>query len=360
MSNNNNLNAAKRAKNDEFYTLITDIENELQHYKDFFRGKAVYCNCDSPTESNFPRYFLEHFGELGLERITATCHVPGGRGLKGEKRKGGEYTVEQLDGDGDFRSEECVELLKEADVVVGNPPFSLFREYIAQLMEYGKKFLIIGNKNAIAYKEIFPYIKENKLWLGVSSFNTGMYFGVPDNYQYATTYKFAREINGEKVMRVSSICWFTNIPHAPVGKPLILEKRYSPEDYPKYDNYDAIEVSKVKDIPVDYDGVMGVPLTYIQYHSKDQFEIVGCSYQYGDCGKHLDNTEWGCMFNGKPIYKRLFIRRKDALEPADFDILGATESEGVGFSNGLFSGGSTKQALVDGNRIYKRLFIRRK
>lgn len=341
MSNNSNLHAAKKAKNDEFYTRLEDIEKELAHYKDFFRGKAVYCNCDHPTESNFPRYFLEHFGELGLERITATCHVPGGRGWKGEKRKGGEYTVEQLDGDGDFRSEECVELLKQADVVIGNPPFSLFREYVAQLIEYGKKFLVIGNKNCLTFKDIFPYIKENEIWLGCTPVKE---FLQPDG----TAKKFG------------NIGWLTNIPHAPVGKTLILEKRYSPDEYQKYDNYNAIEVSRVADIPVDYDGVMGVPLTYIQYHSKDQFEIVGCSYQYGDCGKHLDNTEWGCMFNGKPIYKRLFIRRKDALEPADFDILGATESEGVGFSNGLFSGGSTKQALVDGNRIYKRLFIRRK
>lgn len=222
----------------------------------------------------------------------------------------------------------------------------------------GKKFLIIGNTQAITYKEIFPHIKLNQLWLGVSSFNSGMYFQVPENYQYADTYRFDRERNGRKVMRVSSICWYTNIPHTPAGKPLILEKRYSPEDYPKYDNYDAIEVSRVADIPVDYDGVIGVPISFLSKYSPEQFEIVGCSYQYGDCGEHLDNTEWGCMINGKPIYKRLFIKRNGVLEPADFGIVGLMSGAK---DTTLINGNDGRAKLyVSGKGVYARVLIRRK
>lgn len=318
MAKNGNLHAAKAAKNDEFYTRLEDIEAELKHYRQHFAGKTVLLNCGDAPHRNFWKYFTLNFERLGLKKLIGTSFTFEGHGsvciYEGDKNGNrmpdeNEFVRYELQGNGDFRSEECVELLKEADVVVGNPPFSLFREYIAQLMEYGKKFLIIGNTNAITYKEIFPYVKENELWLGVSSFNTGMYFGVPDNYQYATTYNFAREINGEKVMRVSSICWFTNLGHDKRNIPIDLYKRYSNEEYPKYDNYDAIEVSKVADIPEDYDGVMGVPITFLDKYCPTQFEIVGCSYQYGDCGKHVDNTAWGCTINGKPIYKRLFIRR---------------------------------------------------
>lgn len=286
---NGNLHAAKKAKNDEFYTRLEDIENELQHYGDFFKGKAVYCNCDHPTESNFPRYFLEHFDELGLERITATCYMPGGRGWKGTKSKGGEYTVEQLEGDGDFRSEECVEFLKQADVVVTNPPFSLFREYIRLLMDYGKKLLVIGNKNCLSYNGIFPYIKANKLWLGCTPVKE---FIQPDG----TAKKFG------------NIGWFTNIPHAPACKPLLLERRYSPEEYQKYDNYDAIEVSRVADIPMDYDGVMGVPITFLDKYCPTQFEIVGYMASHCKFPKGIPNE--APYINGKWLYKRILIRRK--------------------------------------------------
>ena len=317
-NNNSNLHNAKTAKNDEFYTQLSDIEKELNNYKDFFNGKIVYCNCDDPRESNFFKFFSLNFERLGLKKLITTGYKADGNGVayiyEGDKNGNrmvddDEVVVTELQGNGSYDSEERIEFLKECDVVVTNPPFSLFRDYVKQLMDYNKKFLIIGNTQAITYKEIFPHIKLNQLWLGVSSFNSGMYFQVPENYQYADTYKFDRERNGRKVMRVSSICWYTNIPHTKRNTPLDLYKRYNPTDFHKYDNYNAIEVSKVTDIPEDYNGVMGVPITFLDKYCPTQFQIVGCSYQYGDCGKHLDNTEWGCVVNGKPIYKRLFIKR---------------------------------------------------
>lgn len=301
---NKNLNQAKKAKNDEFYTRIEDIEKELVNYGDFFKDKVVYCNCDHPTESNFTRYFLLNFEKLGLKKLVSTCFISDGKGLVGTKEKDGEYTVEQLEGNGDFRSEECIEFLKKCDVVVTNPPFSLFREYVKQLMDYNKKFLIIGNGNAVTYKEIFPYIKNNQLWLGFSA-NKTMKFQLSDSYEKWDE----MDKNGKKYGKVTAITWFTNIPHNKRNQPLDLYRKYNPNDYPKYDNYDAINVDKVTDIPEDYNGVMGVPITFLDKYCPTQFQIVGCSYQYGDCGKHLDNTEWGCMINGKPIYKRLFIKR---------------------------------------------------
>lgn len=283
---NTNLHNAKKAKNDEFYTQLSDIEKEMAHYKEFFKGKIVYCNCDDARESNFFKFFANNFESLGLKKLISTGFKENGKGVKlvyeGDKNGNfmvddAEVAVAELEGNGDFRSEECIELLKECDVVVTNPPFSLFREYVAQLMEYGKKFLIIGNTQAITYKEIFPYIKNNELWLGCSSFNSGMYFRVPNNYEYANTYKFDRERNGEKVMRVSSICWFTNIHHSRRNTEFDLFKKYNETDYPKYNNYDAIEVSRVENIPTDYDGVMGVPITFIDKYCPTQFEIISSS-----------------------------------------------------------------------------------
>ena len=279
-----NLNNAKKAKNDEFYTQLSDIEKEMAHYKDFFKGKIVYCNCDDARESNFFQYFALNFEYLGLKKLITTGYKESGKGVvliyEGDKNgnkivEDNEIIIRELDGDGDFRSAECIEFLKEADVVVTNPPFSLFREYVAQLMEYGKKFLIIGNTNGITYKETFPYIKNNELWLGCSSFNSGMYFRVPDNYEYAETYKFDRERNGDKVMRVSSICWYTNIGHTRRNTELDLFRKYNETDYPKYDNYDAIEVPKVTDIPMDYEGIMGVTITFLDKYCPTQFEIIG-------------------------------------------------------------------------------------
>lgn len=318
---NTNLHNAKQAKNDEFYTRLEDIEKEVKHYRQHFQGKVVYCNCDDSKKSNFFKYFSLNFERLGLKKLIATGYNKGGHGsvfvYEGDKNGNripddSEITNTELQGDGDFRSPECVEFLKEADIVVSNPPFSEFRSYVAQLVEYEKKFLIIGNTQAITYREIFPLIKGNKLWLGVSSFNSGMYFYVPDNYQYAPTYKFDREKNGRKVMRVSSICWYTNLEHDKRHERLELYKRYSIEYYPKYDNYDAIEVSKVCEIPMDYDGIMGVPITFLDKYNPEQFEIVG-----------------------------------------------ATESEGRGFSNGIWRG-RVAQAIVNSKKVYKRLFIRNK
>ena len=287
MAKNNNLHTAKATKNDEFYTQLEDIENELKYYKDYFKGKVVYCNCDgflNEEKSNFFVYFSLNYEFLGLKGLICTKYNPNGKGKKYEyygDLNGNNYPDEEevftseLEGDGDFRSEECIGLLKKCDIVCTNPPFSLFRQYVAQLFEYNKDFLIIGNVNAISYKEVFPLIKENKMWLGVSSFNKGMYFGVPDDYTYADTYKFDRERNGKKVMRVSSICWFTNLDHKKRHEELVLYKKYNEEEYPKYDNYDAIEVSKVTDIPMDYEGIMGVPITFLDKYCPEQFEIVG-------------------------------------------------------------------------------------
>ena len=312
MTKNNNLHTAKATKNDEFYTQLEDIENELKYYKDYFKGKVVYCNCDgflNKEKSNFFMYFSLNYEFLGLKGLICTKYNPNGKGKKYEyygDLNGNNYPDEEevftseLEGDGDFRSEECIELLKKCDIVCTNPPFSLFRQYVAQLFEYNKDFLIIGNVNAISYKEVFPLIKENKMWLGVSSFNKGMYFGVPDDYTYADTYKFDRERNGKKVMRVSSICWFTNLDHKKRHEELVLYKKYNEEEYPKYDNYDAIEVSKVTDIPMDYYGVMGVPITFLDKYCPEQFEIV--KFRKGDDGKDL------CV-NGKCPYFRILIKR---------------------------------------------------
>lgn len=312
MTKNNNLHTAKATKNDEFYTQLEDIENELKYYKAYFKGKVVYCNCDgflNEEKSNFFVYFSLNYEFLGLKGLICTKYNPNGKGRKYEyygDLNGNNYPDEEeiftsdLEGDGDFRSEECIEILKKCDIVCTNPPFSLFRQYVAQLFEYKKDFLIIGNVNAISYKEVFPLIKENKMWLGVSSFNKGMYFGVPDDYTYADTYKFDRERNGKKVMRVSSICWFTNLDHKKRHEELVLYKKYNEEEYPKYDNYDAIEVSKVTDIPMDYYGVMGVPITFLDKYCPTQFQII--KFRKGDDNKDLS-------VNGKCPYFRILIKR---------------------------------------------------
>jgi hypothetical protein len=354
---NRNLRQAKKAKKDEFYTQLADIENELKHYKDQFRGKIVYCNCDDPYESNFFKYFATNFNALGLKKLITTSYsgspVAGQQlplfeieGLKEIKPKDAEAhrieinevpdfnkdgaidlkDVEQLlkhkanvcaplKGDGDFRSEECIELLKQADIVCTNPPFSLFREYVAQLVEYNKKFLIIGNINAITYKEIFPLIKENKMWLGVSIHSGDREFRVPDDYPLnAAGYRVDKE--GNKYIRVKGVRWFTNLDYKERHEELTLYKKYTPEEYPKYDNYDAIEVSKTSDIPMDYDGVMGVPISFLDKYNPDQFEIVGSDYEIkqGLLPELVNNTWQGKIdrgyLNGKRLYSRLFIRNK--------------------------------------------------
>ena len=305
---NANLTNAKKAKNDEFYTCLTDIEKEMRHYKAFFKDKIVYCNCDDARDSNFFKYFSLNFEHLGLKKLICTGFKENGKGVvlvyEGDANGNRmvddeEIIVNELQGDGDFRSAECVEFLKEADVVVTNPPFSLFREYVAQLMEYGKKFLIIGNMNAITYKEIFPYIKNNELWWGVSLNGTKCSFVVPDSYEGSNVFVE----NGVRYGKVNNAIWFTNITHNKRNTELDLYRKYDADAYPKYDNYDAIEVSKVADIPMDYEGVMGVPITFLYKYCPTQFEIVNMSTMSG-----VSANYW-TMINGKPKYSRIFIKR---------------------------------------------------
>lgn len=330
------MDLAKRNKSDEFYTQLVDIEKELKHYKEHFSGKVVFCNCDDPYESNFFKYFAMNFNHLGLKKLICTCYdsspiayeqmslfddmvqmrfdFADRRAYKIEINEvidyNGDGAVDLADvkyllknkknafsllkGNGDFRSEECVELLKECDVLVTNPPFSLFREYVAQLVEYDKKFLIIGNKNAITYKEMFALIKAQKVWLGYRNINSDMWFVVPD------TYKCERVVDGKRIKHIMG-CWFTNLDTTKRHEEMTLYKQYSSEEYPKYDNYDAINVDKVTDIPYDYPGAMGVPITFLDKYNPEQFEIV--RFRKGNDDKDL------CI-NGKYPYFRIIIRRK--------------------------------------------------
>jgi len=309
VAKNNNLHKAKTAKNDEFYTQLTDIEKELKHYKNHFKDKTIYCNCDNPQYSNFWKYFHLNFNHFGLKKLIATHYHEVEPTYKIEYTGGNDNDIEvgvktPLEGNGDFRSPECIALLQEADIVVTNPPFSLFREYVAQLIDYDKKFICIGSQNAITYKEFFPLLKNNQVWLGYTSPKE---FLQPD----------------DSIKKFGNISWFTNLDIIKRHEKLILWQRYYDDNgdksadadtrYPKYDNYDAINVNKVADIPVDYDGVMGVPITFMDKHNPEQFEI-----------------------------------------------LGATESEGKGFFNGLWNEKSNiPQPLVNGIRKYKRLFIQK-
>jgi len=330
------LDKAKKAKADEFYTQMPDIEAELRHHKEHFRGKVVLCNCDDPYESNFFKYFAMNFNFLGLKKLIATSYsdspVAFGQlplfeiqNLKnrpsGEKPackieitevedenadgavdladverllKNGNNALTLLEGDGDFRSAECVELLKEADIVVTNPPFSLFREYVAQLVECDKKFIIIGNKNSITYKEIFRLIKDGKIWLGYRNINDDMWFMVPEHYECE------KIVNGIRLKHIMG-CWFTNLDTSKRHQNLTLYKRFTPEEYPTYDNYDAINVDKVAEIPCDYDGAMGVPITFLDKYNPEQFEII--KFRKG-------NDEKDLTINGKSPYFRILIRRK--------------------------------------------------
>jgi len=282
-----NLHAAKVSKKDEFYTQLGDIERELRYYKSHFKDKVVYCNCDDPRVSNFFHFFSYNFEKLGLKKLIATCYKNQDMDLfsenkseqaiylvyEGDKNDNkvpdpNEIGVKKLKGDGDFRSQECIDLLKQADIVVTNPPFSLFREYVAQLIEYDKKFVIVGHQNAISYKEIFKLIKENKLWLGYG-FKGGAAHFINKHYEdYATAGD-----HKEGMIRVSGVHWFTNLDITKRHEDLILYKKYTPEEYPTYDNYNAINVDKTKDIPADYDGYMGVPITFLDKYNPDQFEI---------------------------------------------------------------------------------------
>lgn len=266
---------ARTNKNDEFYTQLYDIEKELQNYLDHFQGKVVYCNCDNPEKSNFWKYFFDNFDTLGLKQLISSHYHPEEQ-VYSLEYDGTKLEQIYLRGNGDFRSAECVELLKKADIVVTNPPFSLFRSFVSQMIEYNKKFLIIGNQNALTYKEIFPLIKENKLWYGPSISSGDRTFNVPDDYPLAAAGCGVDE-NGEKYIKVKGVRWFTNLDHQGRHEPIPLTEKYDPEKYPTYDNYDAINVNKTVDIPCDYDGVMGVPITFIDKYCPEQFEILGCT-----------------------------------------------------------------------------------
>ena len=307
MPKHSNLTDAKSAKSDEFYTQLTDVEKELRHYRPHFAGKTVFCNCDDPTCSAFWMYFHLNFAELGLKKLLSTHYSATERTYKMEYMGGDDNNIEagtktDLLQNGDFRSDECVALLKEADIVVTNPPFSLFREYVAQLMEYDKKFLIIGNINAVTYKEIFPLLKQNLMWLGASIHSGDRVFYVPNDYPLKASGCGIDE-NGRKWIRVKGVRWFTNLDYAMRHEKLILWKQYTPEEYPKYDNYDAINVDKTSDIPVDYEGVIGVPITFFDKYNPAQFDIV--AFRKGDDGKDLVFTK-----DGKKVqpYFRVLVR----------------------------------------------------
>lgn len=384
------LHQAVKAKNDEFYTQLIDIEKELRYYKKHFEGKTIFCNCDDPYESNFFKYFAMNFNHLGLKKLIATCYVsspvmytqlslfddmeqtfeksvdPNKKPYKVEitevtdENCDGAFDLEDikhllknkknvctiLNGDGDFRSDECIDLLKESDIVVTNPPFSLFREYVAQLIEYQKKFLIIGNINAINYKEIFPLLMENKVWLGNGMGRWISGFIVPDTYELYGTEACINE-KGERIVATNNCLWLTNLDFEKRHEELILVRQYNPDDYPKYDNYDAIEVSQTINIPCDYYGIMGVPITFMDKYNPNQFEILGLSQKVGyglQSNKSYDEykeirqdgsftgssgkkTNGNPMIAGKPkkgnyyidengncaysLYGRIFIRRKD-------------------------------------------------
>ena len=317
---------AKAGKNDEFYTQITDIEKELQYYTHHFKNKTVFCNCDDPEESNFWLYFSLNFERLGLKGLVVTHYEENKPSykleIKADVNNDGKInrfdTVKTpLKQNGDFRSPECIEILKEADIVVTNPPFSLFREYVAQLVEYDKKFLIIGNQNAITYKEIFPLIMENKLWPGVDNGGT-KWFQVPDDYDIKTESRI-KVVDGVKYFSMGSIYWFTNLDIKKRHEDIILYRKYkgSEDSYPDYDNYNAIEVSRAQNIPMDYDGIMGVPITFLTKYNPDQFEIIGSDYEVKmGLLPDLIRPEWSgkidrAYLDGKRMYARLLIRNRN-------------------------------------------------
>lgn len=303
---NKNLRKANKTKNDKFYTQLTDIENELDHYKKNFKNKIVFCNCDDTKESNFFKYFALNFKCLELKKLIATHFEKDKQSYKLEitKNKTEKKDViikTRLKQNGDFRSPECIKILKEVDIVVSNPPFSLFREYVAQLIEYKKKFIIIGNQNAITYKEIFKLIKNNKIWLGTKS-NIVMKFKVPNDY-----------ISIDGYVRVPAINWFTNLNHNKRNEDLILYKTYNKKEYPRYDNYNAINVDKVKDIPIDYKNLMGVPITFLGKYNPKQFELIDGLNRYSMLTGPTKKTKGKYLteINGIPKYVRIIIKYKN-------------------------------------------------
>ena len=329
MPGNKNVHNSKRNKQDEFYTSLSLIENELKYYKNHFKNKIVLCNCDDPRVSNFFRYFVMFFEVLELKKVIATCYKNNNADLFTEESTEKavyleydgsiKYTCEEdfskipckeLNGNGDFRSPECIDFLKTADIVVTNPPFSLFREYISQLIKYNKSFLILGNMNAIFYSEIFPLIKNNLMWLGNNSGH--FWFQVPDYYEEKKTdFKIK---NGIKYRRMGNICWFTNLDIEKRHEILETGKKYNINEYPEYDNYKAINVNKTLDIPMDYNGIMGVPITFLAKHNPEQFRIIGETH-ISDTSEEVEalridpNHRHGGFIKGKSIYARILIQK---------------------------------------------------
>ena len=382
MAKSDNLRRASKEKNDEFYTQLVDIEKEIKHYKDYFKNKTVFCNCDDPFESNFFKYFAMNFNHLGLKKLICTCYrqspvawaqlslfenehvivkTEGGRDpYKIEINEVADYngdgavdladvrwllqnsknSLSVLKGDGDFRSEECIELLKEADIVVTNPPFSLFREYMAQLIEHKKQFIIIGNQNAITYKDIFNLIKSNMVWLG---HNAGAQtFLVPNSFERSNTYIE----NGKKYAKFGNICWFTNFDTIKRHENFTLYKKYTPNEYLKFDNYDAINIDKISDIPYDYEGAMGVPITFLDKYNPNQFEILG--YTAKDMGVECLKfyTDLEQSLDGQP-----FIRN---MKSARFSPMISHQNR----PNGTCYRASNTQGYL--TKTYGRIIIRRK
>lgn len=315
MSTNEELCNARSKKNDEFYTQLPDIEKEMVNYQSFFKDKVVYCNCDDPRKSQFFTYFRQNFEQLQLKQLICTAYNPTGQGFFCQYDGGnpeGEIQIQQLKGSGDFRSPECLNILSKADVVVTNPPFSLFREYLSYVVQYKKKFLIVGNMNAITCKEVFPLIKNKQLWYGPSISSGDRAFYVPDDYPLEAAGCGIDE-EGKRYIRVKGVRWFTNIESDTKKPPLELYKIYSPEEFPTYDNYNAIEVSKTRDIPMDYTGVMGVPISFLDKYCPDQFEIIGITENADYLKpyyKEGHKTYHRARLNGKVIYARLLIRKK--------------------------------------------------
>lgn len=329
-----NLHKAKNAKNDEFYTLLSDVERELSHYKRHFKDRIVYCNCDDPTWSAFWKYFHLNFAELGLKKLISTHYDRENQTYKtvyagGDDNNINAGTATYLNGDGDFRSDECIELLKEADIVVTNPPFSLFREYVATLTNYQKKFLIIGGKNAITCKDFFSLFRNEKVWLGCNSVHE---FLQPDG----------------SIKKFGNICWFTNLDIAKRHDKLILSKHYDSEAYLRYDNYDAINVDKVSDIPCDYTGVMGVPITYLDKHNPEQFEILG--YTSG-------RAEHDALAHPTKRYINALQHNKDGSISNGSKVNTLAAVIAVNPQGNYYTADNVSGKLVG---IYARIFIRRK
>lgn len=373
MAKNDNLHKAKDAKNDEFYTRIEDVAEELRHYKKHFAGKVVLCNCDDPTWSAFWRYFHLNFAELGLKKLISTHYDRTEPTYKMEYEGGDDNNVEvgvktPLEGNGDFRNKECLDLLDESDIVVTNPPFSLFREYVAVLMKHQKKFLILGNMNALTYKEIFPLVRDNQLWYGASIHSGDRKFYVPNDYPLKAS-GCGVDNNGQRFIRVKGVRWYTNLDYKARHEKLVLWKNYTPEEYPKYDNYDAINVNKYSEIPCDYDGVMGVPITFIDYYCPEQFEIV--AFRKGNDGKDLvftrererefnrtfvslyDVDSWDDKKCRRQNQWETYLRENNnqaEIEPVDYFYPPSIKSHAAG----------TMSGLINGKETYRRILICKK